>query len=228
MGFICATVWSHDKLLVLLFYSGAPNKHVKQAHSKPLVQTIINLQNSASRFSRVHCQQCGRQKRSLSSPDAPWVELLLQRCLYWQNVSHSNGCSSLRIRPQTYGMKSQKWQGYCTTSHLHCRRTFLTVSAEWPVVLSWRYFQLVPDTSPQTHNISGTAEMTCNTVPSQCDPMEWDDTKQHVKWSTALSVMNFSKTCISIINVDDNTQSLAFQFPLKGPYPHLTDCSYLI
>ena len=35
--------------------------------------------------------------------------------------------------------------------------------------------------SPQTHNVSGTAEMTCNTVPSQCDPVEWDDTKQHVE-----------------------------------------------
>ena len=66
-----ATVWGQDKLLVLLFYSGVPNKHVKQAHSKPLVQSVINLQNGAPRFSRVHCQQCGGQKRSLASSDAP-------------------------------------------------------------------------------------------------------------------------------------------------------------
>lgn len=68
-----ATVWRQDKLLVLLllFYSGVPNEHVKQAHSKPLAQRVINLQNGAPRFSRFHCQQCGRQKRSLASPDAP-------------------------------------------------------------------------------------------------------------------------------------------------------------
>jgi hypothetical protein len=66
-----ATVWRQDKLLVLLFYNGVTNKHMKQAHSKPLIQTVISLQNSASRFSKVHCQQCGRQKRSLASPDAP-------------------------------------------------------------------------------------------------------------------------------------------------------------
>ena len=33
-----ATVWRQDKLFILLFYSGVPNGHVKQAHSKPLVQ----------------------------------------------------------------------------------------------------------------------------------------------------------------------------------------------
>ena len=53
-----ATVWRQDKLLVLLFYSGVPNEHVKYAHSKTLVQTVINLHNSAPKFSRVHCQQC--------------------------------------------------------------------------------------------------------------------------------------------------------------------------
>ena len=51
-----ATVWRQDKILVL-FYSGVLSEHVKKAHSKPLVQTVINLQNSAPSFSRVHRQQ---------------------------------------------------------------------------------------------------------------------------------------------------------------------------
>jgi hypothetical protein len=33
-----ANIWTQDKLLVLLFYSGVPNEHVKQAHGKTLVQ----------------------------------------------------------------------------------------------------------------------------------------------------------------------------------------------
>jgi hypothetical protein len=33
-----ANVWRQDKLLVLLFYSGVPNEHVKQANSKTPVQ----------------------------------------------------------------------------------------------------------------------------------------------------------------------------------------------
>jgi hypothetical protein len=78
--------------MLVLFYSGVPSDDVKRAHSKPLVQTVINLQNSAPSFSR--------QKRSLASLDAPYVQLLLQCCLHLQTVSHSNGCSSLRIRPQ--------------------------------------------------------------------------------------------------------------------------------
>ena len=78
-------------------------------------------------------------------------------------------------------MKSGEQPGYCTTSCLHCQRTFLTGSIEWPVALTRQHFQPVPDTSHQTQNKSGTAEMTCKTVPSQCDPAEWDDTKQRVK-----------------------------------------------
>ena len=195
-----ATVWRQDKLLVLLFYSGVRNEHVKQTHSKTLVQTVINLHNSSPRFSRFTAN-------NVEGREDLWHHLmhLKWNCCY-NVVSICKlfpvAMAAQRIRQQTYRMKSGEQPGYCTTSHLHCQWTFLRVSTEW--------VQPVQDTSHQTQNISGTAEMTCNTVPSQCDPVEWGDTKQHVKWSTAFSVINFSKTCIFIIHVDSNIQSLAF------------------
>jgi hypothetical protein len=109
---------------------------------------LLSTCKSAPRFSR--------QKKSLASLDAPYVALLLQCCLHLQTVSHSNGCSSLRIRPQT-----GEQGGYCTTSRLHHQRTFLTVVCS---IITWRHFQPVPDTSPQMHNVDGTVEMTCKMI----------------------------------------------------------------
>jgi hypothetical protein len=127
--------------LVLLFYSGVPNEHVKQANSKTPVQlwTFIIVPHGSLGFTT----------NNVASPDAPLVELLLQCYFHLQTVSHSNGCSSLRIRPKTYGMKSGEQRGYCTTSCLHCQRIFLTVSTEWPVALSWQHLSQFPILLPK-------------------------------------------------------------------------------
>lgn len=81
-----ANVWRQDNLLVLLFYSGVPNEHVKQAHSKTLAQL--------STFIIVPQVSIGFTADNVEGRKVLWHHLML---LKWQ--CYNNVVSNCKLLP---------------------------------------------------------------------------------------------------------------------------------
>ena len=88
-----------------------------------------------------------------------WHHLMHLMCNCFYNISICK-LFSIAMAAQVWGSvhRQMEWSqengGYRTTSCLHCQRTFLTVSAEWPVALLHDgFFNQFWILLPQMHNI---------------------------------------------------------------------------